>query len=173
VDVAVDDPRRGDEPLRHDPARVRARDEVDGIGDVGVAGSPDAHDAPVLDADVPLEDAEDRIEDEGSADDQVERRVAARAAGHLHRVADRLPESPEGLVARARQVALDLDPEGRVSEPHAVARRRAVEACVQPAVDLEGHPTALGWSCGPSPDDLVRADRHGPADREARRLRRL
>ena len=39
---------------------------------VAVAGASDAHDAAILDADVGLDDADDRVDDQRAGDDDVE-----------------------------------------------------------------------------------------------------
>ena len=53
--------------------------EVDAVADRRVPGAPDPDDPAVLDADVRLHDADDRVDDERAGDDDVElRRAAAR-----------------------------------------------------------------------------------------------
>ena len=75
VDVAVDRARRRDQAVAHDRRGVRADRELDAVADRAVAGPSDADDPAVLDADVGLDDAEDRVDDERAGDDRVELRV--------------------------------------------------------------------------------------------------
>ena len=89
-----------------------------------VAGAPDADDAAVLDADVGLDGAEDRVEDERAGDDHVELGVGRPALGRAR--SDRLGVAPDRLVAGRLAVVLDADPQVGVAEADAVAGRGAV-----------------------------------------------
>ena len=82
VDVGVDGARRGDEPVGHVRLRVRADDEVDAVADRRAPGPADARDPPVLDADVGLDDADDRVDDERAGEDDVELRRVRVASSH-------------------------------------------------------------------------------------------
>ena len=124
--VGVDGARRGDQTVTRDRPRVRADREVDAVGDVRVARPPDPGDPPVLDPDVRLHDAEERIEHDRARDDRVELALGGRAVVLGHPGAPVLRVAPERLVGRIREVALDPDPEVGVAQPDAVAGGRAV-----------------------------------------------
>ena len=101
--------------------------------DVGIAGLADAGDAPVLDADVGLDDAP-VVEDQRVVMTRSTQ-SAAFALALPHAVADDLAAAELDLFAVDRVVALDLDHELGVGEAHAVARRRAVHVGVGAARD--------------------------------------
>jgi hypothetical protein len=110
----------------HRPVRGSAKSGTDAGLDARVAGVADPDDAAVLDADVGLDDAELRVEDEGVGDDEVEA-VGVEGGGRLaHAVADDLAAAELDLVAVAAalgdEVALDLDEQLGVGEADAVAR---------------------------------------------------
>ncbi len=73
VDVAVDPAGGEDAAFARDHLRRRADDHGDAVLDQRISRVADARDAPVLDADVRLDDARDRIDDEGIRNDEVER----------------------------------------------------------------------------------------------------
>ena len=124
MDVAVDGPGRRDQPVAHDRLGVRADRQLDAVADRRVAGTPDADDPAVLDPDVGLDDADQRIDDERTRDDHVELRRAGPALGRPR--SEGLRVAPDRLVARRLAVLLDADPQVGVGEAHAVAGRRAV-----------------------------------------------
>ena len=118
-------------------------DRADARLDTGVARVADADDAAVLDADVGLDDAEERIEDEGVGDDEVERLGVGRGGRLAHAVADDLAAAELHLVAVAGglgdEVALDLDEELGVGEADAVAGSGAEHLGVLAAGKMERH----------------------------------
>jgi hypothetical protein len=81
--------------------------------------------AAVLDADVGLDDADRRVDDDRARDDDVELR-RARAARLGHPAAEVLRVAPLRLVAGRLAVLRDADPEVAVGEADPVAGRRAV-----------------------------------------------
>ena len=72
MDVGVDAARGGDEPLAVDRRGGRADEQIGVVDDVGVAGAAHAGDQAVLHADVGLEDAEHRVDDDDVGDQEVE-----------------------------------------------------------------------------------------------------
>ena len=80
----------------------------------GLPGAPDTDDPAVLDPDVGLDDADDRIEHEHAGDDDVQLR-RARAGPCAIRCADRLGVAPDRLVAGRLAVLGDLHPQVRVA----------------------------------------------------------
>ena len=160
VDVAVDAAGGEDAALAGEDLRRRADPQrgVDAVGDVGVAGLAERDDAPVADADVALDDAP-VVEHDGVRDHQIGRALGARRRALQHRLADRLAAAEDGLVAADAVVALDLDPEVGVGEPHLVADGRAVERGVAVAADPHSVPSR-------------RRPGHAPRARRARRARR-
>ena len=75
--------------------------------------------------------------------------VSAQSVGHAlalaHAVADHLAAAELHLLAVDREIALDLDDELGVGEPHAVADRRPEHLGVGAAVDLHRLPFASRW----------------------------
>ena len=90
----------------------------------GLPALPMRGDAAVLDADVGLDDAP-VIDDQRVGDDGVDRALGAAALALAHAVADHLAAAELHLLAVDGEVALDLDEELGVGEPHAVAGGRA------------------------------------------------
>ena len=125
VDVAVDRAGRRDQAVAGDRHRVRADVELDPVADRWVAGPTDADDPAVLDADVGLDDADRRVDDDRAGHDHVELR-RARPARLGHPVAQVLRVAPLRLVAGRLAVLGDADPEIAVGEADAVAGRRPV-----------------------------------------------
>ena len=80
VDVRVDAAGRGDHVLAGDDLGAGADDEArrDAVHDVRVARLADGDDAAVLDADVALDDAEHRVDDDDAGDHRVRRAVRLR-----------------------------------------------------------------------------------------------
>ncbi len=89
-----------------------------------VPGSPDADDAPVLDPDIGLDDADDRVEHERAGDDDVELGVTGAALSRAR--SKRLCVAPDRFVAWGLAVVLDADPQVGVTEADAIARGRPV-----------------------------------------------
>ena len=124
MDVAVDAARGDDLAFAGDRLGARADHDVDLGLDVGVAGLADADDAAVLQADIGLDDAP-VIDDQRVGDDGVDRALRARALALAHAVADHLAAAELHFLAVGRVIALDLDEEVGVGQPHLVAHRRA------------------------------------------------
>ena len=81
-------------------------------------------DAAVADADIGLDDAP-MVEDHRVGDDRVDGALGAARLALPHAVADHLAAAELDLLAIDRAVALDLDDELGVGEPHPVADGRA------------------------------------------------
>ena len=79
VDVAVDGAGCRDQAVAHDRLGVRTDRQLDAVADRVVAGAADADDPAVLDADVGLDDADDRVDDERAR--RPRRRAPSRTAG--------------------------------------------------------------------------------------------
>src|SRR6185503_8645402 len=99
-------------------------------------------DAPVAHADVGLHDAP-VVQDDCVGDDEIEDAVGGqRPRGLPHAVADDLAAAELHLVPVHREVALDLDEELGVGEPHPVAHGGAEEIGVLTARDAQAHAPA-------------------------------
>ena len=123
----------GDHALADEDLRVRPDDQarIDAGHDVGIAGLADGDDLAALDADVALDDAGDRIDDEHVDDDHVDGAVGEAMAGiDAHAVAQRLAAADHALLAIDGVVVLDLDQQRGIAEPHEIAGRRAVHGGV-------------------------------------------
>src|SRR5262250_2448489 len=141
VDVRVEPARGDDLALARDHLGRGAHDHVVGNAghQIGVAGLADGDDPPVADADVGLHDAP-VVDDDRVRDHQVERARRARGAhGLAHPVPEHLAAAELGFLARGREIALDANEKLRVGQPHAVARRGAVEIGVLPAGQPQRH----------------------------------
>ena len=94
-----------------------------------ISGVADADDAPVLDADVGLDDALHGIEDQRVGDDEIERFGVERGGRLPHAVADHFAAAEFHFVAVAAvfgdEIALDLDEEFGIGEADLVAHGRA------------------------------------------------
>ena len=101
----------------------RTDDDIDVGLDVGIARLADAANAAVLDADVRLDDAP-VVDDQRVGDDGI-RNFMRAALALSHAVADDLAAAEFHFLAINGMVFLDLDPEIRIREPHAIARGRA------------------------------------------------
>ena len=124
MDVAVDAAGGEDLAFARDDFGAGADDDVDVRLDVGIAGFADLRDAAVGNGDVGLHDPP-MIEDQRVGDDGVDRAFGLRRLALAHAVADHLAAAELHFVAIDGEVALDLDPEFGVGEPHAVAGGRA------------------------------------------------
>ncbi len=124
------DGARGDDPsLARDDIGRGADDHVDAVADIGVAGMPDSDDATVPDADIGADDAPP-VEDDRVRDDGVEGAVRSGRRRLRHGLADRLAPAEDRLFAADGEVALDLDPQIGVAEPHLVSDGRPVDGRV-------------------------------------------
>ena len=100
--VHVDRARRDDHALAIAHRRARADDQawIDAIHDGRIAGLADADDPAILHADVALDDAQDGIDDERVAEQEVERAIGVGdARGEAEAVAQRLAAAVQAFVA--------------------------------------------------------------------------
>src|SRR5690606_38293691 len=98
---------------------------------------------PVLDADVRLDDAEERIEDQRIGDDEVER-FGIRGGGRLpHAVADHFSAAELDLVSVTTggrdEVTFDLHEEVRIREPDTIAYGGAKHLRILATGQVKGH----------------------------------
>ena len=121
---------------------VRADDEVDAVHDVRVTGPADACDDPVFDPYVPLENAQDRIDDYDTGDHGVELAVSRAAMRHHHAGPYILAPAVEQLISVCRVIALHLHNQVRVAQPDAVSGCRAVQVRVGLTINLKTHYSA-------------------------------
>ena len=133
----------------------------------GLPALPMATMRAVLDPDVALDDAQHRIQHHHVADQHVERARGAGVPGREpHPVAQRLAAAVQALVARHREVVLDLGEQIGVAQPNGVAGRRAVEGGVIPPRHRHaGDPSIVARHWRASVPRLPAATR---ADRRAR-----
>lgn len=140
--MGVDGSGGGDEALAGDDGGAGADDDVDAVEGVGVAGPPDGVDPALADADRHLPDAEDGVEHQDVADDDV----AGLADGgglEVEPVAGGLAEAGEELVAGLLGVRLDPDDEPGVAQDDTVAGARAVHGCVLVRVHQTSSPLSV------------------------------
>jgi hypothetical protein len=107
-----------------DGFRAGADDDCHAGLRIRIAGFADGVDAAVLQPDVGLVDA-GRVDDQCIGDDRVDRAAGARDLALTHPVSDDLAAAEFHLFAIGCQVALDLDEQVGVGQPHLVAGRRA------------------------------------------------
>ena len=138
VDVRVEAAGGQDPALRRDDLGAGADDDVDaGLG-VRVAGLADLRDAPVAQADVGLVDA-GVVDDQRIGENGVRRSLGAGCLALAHAVADHLSAAEFYLFPVGREVALDLDEELGVGQPHPVAGGRPEHGGIGGAGDPDGH----------------------------------
>ena len=150
MDVGVDGAGGDDAPLAGDGLGARANDDVHPGLHVRVAGLADPGDAPVLDADVGLDDAP-VVQDQGVGDDQIGH-VGAAALALAHAVADHLAAAELDLVPVDGTVRLDLDPELRVRQADPVAGGGAIHLRIGLSADLRHAQSSSGpitWALKP------------------------
>mmetsp|Transcript_32922 Transcript_32922/g.86977 ORF Transcript_32922/g.86977 Transcript_32922/m.86977 type:complete len:576 (+) Transcript_32922:30-1757(+) len=94
---------------------------------IGVARLADANNPVALDADVRLDDAQLRVDDQGVGHHDVQRPGGVDAGGLAHALAQHLAAAELALVAVHRQVPLHLRDQARVSEGHLVTHGGAEE----------------------------------------------
>ena len=148
VDVAVDRPGGTDHPFAGEcfGAGADYQRGVDAILQARIASLADTADHAVAHADVGLEDA-GRIDDQGVGNNQIGRAGGARGARILaHAVADHLATAELDLVARNRQIALHLQHQLGVGQPHPVAGGGPEHAGVTDAAGREpgARPVVVG-----------------------------
>src|SRR5262249_30273530 len=105
---------------------------VDAVLHARVARLTDANDQSAADPDVCLQDPEQRVHHDHGGNDEVEDAVRVAVTGDLtHTVADDFAAPVDGFLAGEHEALLDLGDQGRVGEPEAVARGRAVQRRVR------------------------------------------
>ena len=149
VTFAGDDFGRG--PDDHRVFLFRLRVGVNGANaglNARVTGVADADDEAVLDADIGFDDTEERIEDEGVRDNEIEAVLVERGGGLTHAVADDFAATEFDFVAVAAalgdEVALDLHEKIGVGETHAVADGGTEHLGVLAAGEVEAHERERG-----------------------------
>mmetsp|Transcript_24974 Transcript_24974/g.78726 ORF Transcript_24974/g.78726 Transcript_24974/m.78726 type:complete len:287 (+) Transcript_24974:1151-2011(+) len=143
VHVHVQAARSGDELLPRDGLRVHTHDHAwrHALHDVGVARLADAYDAAALDANVGLDNAQLRIDDQRVGDDHVQGVCRADARRLAHALAQDLAATKLALVSVDREVLLHLGHKAGVPQPHPVAHGGPEEVCVMVAGQHQG----LAW----------------------------
>src|SRR3990170_2657381 len=139
MDVTVDRPRSRYEAGRGDDSRGRIDDHVDLVLHVGIPGVPDADDPAVLDADVPLDDADNRIEHEDRLDADIETLLRGSSRPGEHPVADIAPGSDQALLAQRHEVPFDARQKTRVAKPDQIPLPGPVERGIERAAETEAH----------------------------------
>ena len=128
--VGVNAPRRGDEMLAGDDlgAGPYHHVRVYPVHYAGVAGLADGYDVAGLDADVALDDAQNRVHDDGIGNHQVQGAAPVGGfRGLAHAVPCRLAATKDQFVAVGEQVAFHLADQRRVGQAEAVAHGGAVQ----------------------------------------------
>ena len=138
MDVGVDGAGGDDVALAGNRLGARAHDDVDPIGDVGVARLADRTDTAVAQADVGLNNAPP-IEDQGIGDHRVHGPIGAAGLGLAHAIADHLAAAELHLIAVAGEVLLHLEDQLGVRQAQPVAGGGAVGLGVGAAVNPVGH----------------------------------
>jgi hypothetical protein len=146
VNVRIDPPGGGDQPLAGNDLGSRSDHDVDTGLHVGVTRLPDRSDPAILDADVGFDDPV-MIEDHGVRDHGV-RYLGGDALALPHAVADHLAAAELHFLAVNREVALDLDHERSIPEADPVPARRTVHFRVGAALDRP-HGSSPLWSSAP------------------------
>ena len=138
--VHIDPARCGDHSfaVANGGGRRNEKTRIDAIHDGGIAGLAEADHAAVLDAEVALDDADHRINNQNVAHEQIER---ALRAGHACRKSDaitqRLAATVQALIAVDCVILLDDGDQRRIGKADAVANRRAVKGRVIPACNRD------------------------------------
>ena len=138
MDVGVDGAGGDDVALAGNRLGARTHDDVDPIGDVGVARLADRTDAAVAQADIGLNNAPP-IEDQGVGDHRVHGAIGAAGLGLAHAIADHLAAAELHLIAVAGEVLLHLQDQLGVRQAQPVAGGGAVGLGVGAAVNPVGH----------------------------------
>src|SRR2546427_12487493 len=132
MDVRVDRAGRNEQAVAGDRPGPGADGHVDAVHDVWVAGPPDTHDAAVLDADVGLDDPEQRIDDDRATDHGVELTLGRRAVVLTHPRPEVLRVAPQDLIGGLGQVVFHPGPEGGIAPAPSVAGRGSVSGAGAP-----------------------------------------
>src|ERR1700683_1727276 len=131
--VGIDGAGGGYEPLARNRLGAGTDHHVGlhAVHEIGIARFADAHNPPVPDADVRLEDAENGIHDDHRGDHEVEHaRVIAHAGRLSHAIAEGLATAEYRFIARNEQAALHLADQLGVSQPEAITNSRAIQGGV-------------------------------------------
>src|SRR5206468_514098 len=99
------------------------------------AGLADADDTTMPDAEIALDDADDGIDYQHVAEQEIERAFRAGDAGHADAVAQRLAAAMQAFVAIDRVILLDQRDQRGITKTNRVARGRAVKGGVITPVD--------------------------------------
>ena len=129
----IDSPRRDDEAFGIAHRRCRAADEVrvHTVHGRRIAGLSDVDHPPVLDADVAFDNAQNRIDHQGVAQEHVQRAHGAVVTrSEPKAVAESLAAAVQAFLARYRVVAFDDGKQRGVTEAHCIARRRTIHSRV-------------------------------------------
>ena len=145
MNVRIDRACGHDQPLPGDHFAAGAERNVDARLDVGIARLADRSDAPVLDADIRLDDTP-VIENHGVGDDRVDH-LCRDALSLAHAVADDLAAAELDLLTVDRVIALDFDPQLGVAQTHPITGGRAVHLRIGAPVDArhDSGPMILPW----------------------------
>lgn len=135
VDMGVHGSGGGDHALAGDDGRAGADHHVHPVEGVRVPGPADRVDAALADADGHLADAEDRVDDQDVADDDVAG-VADGRGLQVQSVPGGLAETGQELVARLLRVGLHADGQPGVAEPDPVPGAGAEDGGVLLRVDV-------------------------------------
>ncbi len=127
VDVGIHAPGCEQAAFAGNDLRAGADDHVHVRLHVRVAGLAHAGYAPVPNAQIGLDDAERRIQNNGVGDDRVHGAFGIAALALPHAVADDLAPAKADFFAGHGVVALHLNPEVRIRQADAVARGGAVQ----------------------------------------------
>src|SRR2546422_532660 len=134
MDVRIDSTCGDDRALAGDDLRAGADHDIDRGLDVRIAGLAELRNSAVLDRDVALHDAPP-VDDQRIGDHRVGA-VPGCTLALAHAVADDLAAAELDFLPVDGKVALDLDDQIRIREPHAVADGRAEHLRVSGAPDL-------------------------------------
>lgn len=143
--VDVKEARRDNHPFDREDVGVGRNDEARcHVHRIGIAGFADTDDQPILDPDVTLDDAENRIDDDGIGHNEIEGAVARLPFRRLaHAIADCLAAAEYKFVAVCCVVVFDLGYQAGVSEVNPVAGGGAILRRIVLAADFHAHVTGL------------------------------
>src|SRR5689334_6708865 len=120
MNVCIESPGSENFSLARDDFGTWPDDDADVRLDIRIASLADSGDTTRLDADVGFDNAP-MIENERVRNDGVDGALALAQLALAHAVADDLAAAEFHLLAIGRMVALDLDDDVRVRQPHAIA----------------------------------------------------
>ena len=131
MDMCVDAACRQNAVLaRHCIGGVAQRERRrDAVHRVRIACLADTADQAILDADIGLHDALDRVDDRHVGDDEIGRTVGARqCVVERHPFPNAFTAAEDDFVAEAAKVLLDLDVQIRIAKADPIAGRRSEQA---------------------------------------------